>query len=93
MKLRAKLREARPNIRDSTLTTYVYNLNRLTKLIGSDKYEDQIKKIGKLDLTPSIHRNLVTAAIVHHKAFKKPVDKLVVLQKSLTERYNESVVK
>ena len=47
--LNDKIKEARPNIKDSTVKMYVSNLNKLQKMFDTDtwKFLDDIDKVKK----------------------------------------------
>ena len=95
--LYTKIKEARPNLKDSSINIYVRNLNKLKKIFNEKDYKflenhEDVEKILE-DLSYLTVRNYYNAIIVLITALNgfdnELVDQYTVMRDELNEKYNK----
>jgi len=95
--LYTKIKEARPNLKDSSINIYVRNLNKLKKIFNEEDYKflenhEDVEKILE-DLSYLTVRNYYNAIIVLITALNgfdnELVDQYTVMRDELNEKYNK----
>jgi hypothetical protein len=95
--LYTKIKEARPNLKDSSINIYIRNLNKLKKIFNENDYKflenyEDVEKILE-DLSYLTVRNYYNAIIVLITALNgfddELVDQYTVMRDELNEKYNK----
>jgi len=95
--LYTKIKEARPNLKDSSINIYVRNLNKLKKIFNEndykflENYEDVEKILENLSyLTVRNYYNAIIVLITALNGFNDElVDNYTVMRDELNEKYNK----
>jgi hypothetical protein len=92
-KMEKKLEAYKPHLREATKKTYIANIKRSKRILKTDAFEKNAKKVEQLKLAPSIKKTLVTAMITFEKMNGRECPQLSVLLKQLDKQSKAAIAK